>query len=50
MTQGHKKINAKKRVGTATRKFKKILKSVRDRMTQNKEPLTGFLESISVTC
>jgi len=41
------KTNAKKKVGTATRKFNKILKSVKDRMTQNKEHSTGFLESIS---
>jgi gas vesicle protein len=41
------KTNAKKKVGTATRKFDKILKSVKDRMTQNKEHSTGFLESIS---
>ena len=41
------KTNAKKKVGTATRKFDKILKSVKDRMTQNKEHSTSFLESIS---
>ena len=41
------KTNAKKKVGTATRKFDKILKSVKDRMSQNKEHSTGFLESIS---
>ena len=42
------KANAKKKVGTATKRYKRALKSVRDKMTRHADRSTGFLESLSV--
>lgn len=42
------KGTAKKKVGTSTRKYRRVLKSVRDKLTQHTDHATGYIESLSV--